>query len=169
MYCMLLCCTGCHGYLAILRLHRLRSPWSPGLALMSQHPLHMFFQGVCRTNKKKHPPPYMFNFLPLHSFLALPLPPPSAWLFPSHIYNPLSLFLLLSFAFLTIPPSHSHVLSLSSRFPPLPLALPPSPIFLLPLSLRSNELTLLTTLWLTLLGSWVHFPFTARRTNFNSE
>lgn len=108
MYCMLLCCTGCHGYLAILWLHRLRSPWSPGLALMSQHPLHMFFQGVCRTNKKKHPPPYMFNFLPLHSFLALPLPPPSAWLFPSHIYNPLSLFLLLSFAFLTIPPSLSR-------------------------------------------------------------
>lgn len=108
MYCMLLCCTGCHGYLAILWLHRLRSPWSPGLALMSQHPLHMFFQGVCRTNKKKHPPPYMFNFLPLHSLLALPLPPPSAWLFPSHIYNPLSLFLLLSFAFLTIPPSLSR-------------------------------------------------------------
>lgn len=53
MYCTLLCCTGCHGYLAILWLHRLRSPWSPGLALMSQHPLHMFFQGVCHTNQKK--------------------------------------------------------------------------------------------------------------------
>lgn len=118
MYCMLLCCTGCHGYLAILRLHRLRSPWSPGLALMSQHPLHMFFQGVCRTNKKKHPPPYMFNFLPLHSLLALahfhPHPPDCFPLtFTIHSLSSFCLALLFS----PSPPrtpmfSPSHLVSL---------------------------------------------------------
>lgn len=122
MYCMLLCCTGCHGYLAILWLHRLRSPWSPGLALMSQHPLHMFFQGVCRTNKKKHPPPYMFNFLPLHSLLALahfhPHPPDCFPLtFTIHSLSSFCLALLFS----PSPP----------RSPALPCSLPlisfPSP------------------------------------------
>lgn len=133
--------TGCHGYLAILWLSILVTMKEPSWCSHPiQHLLHRFCFSQIEHLTKNH---NIFVFLQL--LLFPPIPPPSMC-FPSHIYNPLSLFLLLSFAFLTIPPlSRSHLtspLSLSSFSIPFHISIS-NPCFP---PLCSNELTLLVLL-----------------------
>lgn len=94
----------------------------PRLSLIAQHPVQRFFQGACHART-------MFNLQIFFSIIT------TAPLFSSnstsiHLTVSLShvqstLFLLLSYAFLTIPPLSplvSYFLSLSFHFPPLPFS-----------------------------------------------
>lgn len=113
--CMSMCyhglaSTGCHGYLAILWL--LWSPWIQGWYWYSSiFPARFFLKGVFSTPKKTSS--YIFSF----SSTITPFSSNSTCIrlltFTIH-----SLFILLSFAFLTIPPLSllvSYFFSLSSH------------------------------------------------------